>query len=970
MLGDIAVSLLQCTEPVPATRQPSTSFSAIPSKDAEGFPSRWRVPLLPGLLDTPSQVCLPLHDTMIPLSNFLHEWERLPGVSLWVLRTIRTGYTLQFGKNPPRFDGVHLTVVNSAAKASVLQQELSSLLQKGAIEEVPQSEVERGFFSRYFLVPKRDGGLRPILDLRRLNLSLYKGKFKMLTMRTIMSQVQEGDWFVTIDLKDAYFHIQVVHRHRRFLRFAFGGKAYQYKVLPFGLALAPRTFTKCMDAALAPLRLQGIRVLNYLDDWLILAHSRELVSRHRDIVLGHIHSLGLRMNAKKSVLLPSQRTVFLGVRLDSVQMQARLAPARIPVFTACLARFKLDHHVSVATCRRLLGLMAAASPVLPLGLLHMRPFLWWMKELRLHPTVPATRLVRVSRSCCRHLLMWRDPVFLRSGVRMGAIHRRHMITTDASMTGWGVVFEGRPASGEWKEEFLFWHINCLELRAVFLALKYFLPVLGEHHVIVRTDNMAVVSHINRQGGSRSRTLDRLARHLLLWSQDKFLSLRAVHVPGVLNLAADFLSRQKLKPGEWMLNRQTVSQIWDLFGKAEVDLFASQESSQCPLWFSLSFPTTLGIDAFAPPMAECQSVRVSANKADSGSTMQSEGERCPSPSHSPILALPDLVLGANSPLVSASLGDSDQAGLTVPASGQDLASSAGALEVVGMAHTGPRAVIDGLPAEVQETIASARAPATRKLYSSKWGVFESWCLTRAIDPVNCPVGPVLEFLQERLTAGAAATTLRVYVAAIAARRELDEIPLGRHQLVSAFMRGPDALGPVRPTAVPSWDLSVVLEGLVTAPFEPLESASDRILTLKVVLLLALTSLKRVGDLQAFSVSETCMDFAPGLVKVTLRPRPGYIPKVLSTSFRSQVVTLHSFHPPPFASSEDERLHMLCPVRALKLYVDRSKVWRKSPQLLICFGAGRRGLATSKQRISHWVRDAISLAYEARGTPFTS
>ncbi len=177
----------------------------------------------------------------------------------------------------------------------------------------------------------------------------------------------EGDWFVTIDLKDAYFHIQVVQRHRRFLRFAFGGKAYQYKVLPFGLALAPKTFTKCMDAALAPLRLQGIRVLNYLDDWLILAHSRELVSRHRDIVLGHIHSY-----------------------FD---------------LTACLARFKLGHHVSVGTCRRLLGLMAAASPVLPLGLLHMRPFLWWMKELRLHPTVPATRLIRVSRSCCRPLLM-------------------------------------------------------------------------------------------------------------------------------------------------------------------------------------------------------------------------------------------------------------------------------------------------------------------------------------------------------------------------------------------------------------------------------------------------------------------------------------------------------------------------------------------------------------------------------------
>ncbi len=308
-------------------------------------------------------------------------------------------------------------------------------------------------------------------------------------------------------------------------------------------------------------------------------------------------------------------------------------------------------------------------------------------------------------------------------------------------------------------------------------------------------------------------------------------------------------------------------------------------------------------------------------------------------------------------------DSDQAGPAFSASGQDLASSARDLESVGMAHTGSRALMDNLPVEVQETIASASAPATRKLYSSKWGVFESWCLARTIDPVNCPVDPVLEFLQERLTTGAAATTLRVYVAAIAARREFEEVPLGRHWMVSAFMHGVRRLRPVRPMAVPSWDLSVVLEGLVGATFEPLESAPEWILTLKVTLLLALTSLKKVGDLQALSVSGTSMDFAPGLVKVTLRPRPGYIPKVLSTSFRSQVVTLHSFHPPPFTSSEDERLHMLCPVRALKMYVDRSNIWRKSSQLLVCFG----GLATSKQRISHWMRDAMSLAYEVRGLP---
>ncbi len=250
-----------CSDPVLATCQSSTSHFINPDKDAKGSPSWRRVPLL----------------------------------------TIRSGYTFQFGEYPPRIDGV---------STDGSEQRLQGFCSTAVAFLPPTERSDRGNTAvghrTRVLQPKGYGGLRPILDLQRLNFSLYKGKFKMLTMRTIMSQVQEGDWFVTIDLKDAYFHIQVVLRYRRFLRFAFGGKAYQYKVLPFGLALAPRTFTKCMDAALAPLRLQGIRVLNYLDDWLILAHSRELVSRHRDIVLGHIHSLGLRMNAKKSVLLPSQ----------------------------------------------------------------------------------------------------------------------------------------------------------------------------------------------------------------------------------------------------------------------------------------------------------------------------------------------------------------------------------------------------------------------------------------------------------------------------------------------------------------------------------------------------------------------------------------------------------------------------------------------------------------------------------------
>ncbi len=119
--------------------------------------------------------------------------------------------------------------------------------------------------------------------------------------------------------------------------------------------------------------------------------------------------------------------------------------------------------------------------------------------------------------------------------------------------------------------------------------------------------------------------------------------------------------------------------------------------------------------------------------------------------------------------------------------------------------------------VRETIDSARALSTRKLYSFKWRVFESWCLANAVDPVNCPVGTVLKFLQHKFSAGAAATTLRVYVTAIAARSCSDDVPLGRHCLVSSFMRGAKRLGPVRLPSFPSWDLSVVLKGLLEPPF---------------------------------------------------------------------------------------------------------------------------------------------------------
>ncbi len=333
---------------------------------------------------------------------------------------------------------------------------------------------------------------------------------------------------------------------------------------------------------------------------------------------------------------------------------------------------------------------------------------------------------------------------------LGASCRRKMLTTDASLTGWGAISEGRSSQGLWKDHHLSWHINRLDMLAVFLALKNFLTDLRGHHVLVRSDNTSVVSYINHQGGLRSRPLCKLACQILLW---KLLSLRATCIPGAHNIGADILSRQGLRPGEWRLHPEVVELIWKEFGQAQVDLFASRETSHCPLWFMTHMWPRLHLSAF-PPIALLPGVleRVHQDRVPLLLIAPRWPGRVWFPNLFSLLDGHPLELPVRRDLLS-------QAG------GLDISPPSRTMETVGLASEGAQLINSGLSTEVVETILHSRAPSTRKLYALKWKVFASWCSDHQLDPVNCPVGTVLEFLQDRFTAGLAPSTLNVYVAAI-------------------------------------------------------------------------------------------------------------------------------------------------------------------------------------------------------------
>ncbi len=132
----------------------------------------------------------------------------------------------------------------STAQIPSMQQEISVLLQKNAIEVVDPSQIQTGFYSTLFLVPKKNGKMRPVINLKPLNIYLKKNHFKMDTISSVLNLVEKGDFSITLDLSDAYFHIQIFKPHRKFLRFAFQGIVYQFRALCFGPTGAPRTFTK------------------------------------------------------------------------------------------------------------------------------------------------------------------------------------------------------------------------------------------------------------------------------------------------------------------------------------------------------------------------------------------------------------------------------------------------------------------------------------------------------------------------------------------------------------------------------------------------------------------------------------------------------------------------------------------------------------------------------------------------------
>ncbi len=243
--------------------------------------------------------------------------------------------------------------------------------------------------------------------------------------------------------------------------------------------------------------------------------AREQLCDHRDLVLRHLSQLGLRVNWEKSKLSLRRESLFLvwsrlGEYDGTPHGRARPISAELPEFLqrqdcgsaetvseapGAYGNRSCSHAARIASYETTSALVALPSPEV-----GMAPR---CTSGEYHTGV--SPLLQPLDGPC--LSTGRGA--LRTSVLACCCHNRYL------QHGLGRYMQRAGSLGALDGASTAWHINCLELLAVHLALRQFRPLLLGKHVLVHTDNTAAVSYINRMGGIRSRRMSQLARHLLL-----------------------------------------------------------------------------------------------------------------------------------------------------------------------------------------------------------------------------------------------------------------------------------------------------------------------------------------------------------------------------------------------------------------------------------------------------------------------
>ena len=425
-----------------------------------------------------------------------------------------------------------------------VQAWIEDALQKGIIDRISREKAH--CILPIFAIPKPNGKIRLIFDLRRINAYTKPPRFKLEGLRLVASLIRPFDLLVKVDLKDAFYHIAHAKADLPYVCFEYKGQTYTHTAMSMGSASSPFVFAKMTKPMLKKWRGRGIRVVIYLDDMLLMA-PENLIASQRETILEDLQNLGWTLNPEKSSLTPSHSKEFLGVEIvaDTEQPYLKLPKKKRNAIAHEFERFSRykDQMVPCRFAMRIAGLGVSISPVMPEAEALVRPLFRGIGQIS--PTdwnKKSTLLSREIRS---------DIVLLAQRVRMDPRRllqpeARIEIRSDACPRGLGatVILNGKVLHTIQRSVRDHQHINLTELQAVHLALSTFgktIRDLGHNVVKLKIDNTTSAAYV-RRGTGRSPRLAQMARKIVMLGQSLDLTLLPEFIPGKENCLADILSR--------------------------------------------------------------------------------------------------------------------------------------------------------------------------------------------------------------------------------------------------------------------------------------------------------------------------------------------------------------------------------------------------------------------------------------------
>lgn len=310
---------------------------------------------------------------------------------------------------------------------------IANLIHIGAISEC--EPIAGQFLSNIFLIPKSNGKMRFILNLKKLNQFISTQHFKLEDLRTALKLVTKDCMMGTVDLKDAYFLLPIHKESRKYLRFSFHGKMYEFQVLPFGLNTAPFVFTKLMKPVTKLLRTAGFLSTLYLDDWYLLGRTITECRHNINITRKLLSSLGFLINENKSSLSPSTSCKFLGVIIDSENLEVRLPRDKIIRIKTEINNFMKLKRCKIRTFAKLIGLLVSACTAVEYGWLYTKELERW-KYLNLRNQDDYNKYIDIPTSLFPDLHWWLN-VIDNSSRRIRNDDHDLEIFSDSSTKGWG-----------------------------------------------------------------------------------------------------------------------------------------------------------------------------------------------------------------------------------------------------------------------------------------------------------------------------------------------------------------------------------------------------------------------------------------------------------------------------------------------------------------------------------------------------